>query len=156
MNTASEAAAGVKGEILEDVTVPAGSPWGRKVAKGEHIRFIDVEGKQALDFLCYDAADPSDRYNAGNTMKMAANIFLTKGTVLWSDRGRKMMTILEDTCGFHDTIGGCCSSALSYCVRLCTSFSCMPLRAFSTFVMSSSKAWKYLPSSRNTFPGGSV
>lgn len=113
MSTASAAAASVSGEVLEDVTVPAGSPWGRRIAKGERIRFIDLEGKQAVDFLCYDAADPSDRYNAGNTMKMGANIFLGKGTVLWSDRGRKMMTVVEDTCGFHDTIGGCCSSEMN-------------------------------------------
>jgi uncharacterized protein YcgI (DUF1989 family) len=24
-----------------------------------------------------------------------------------------MFTVIDDTCGFHDTIGGCCSSALN-------------------------------------------
>jgi len=103
----------IAGDILEDVTVPAGSPWGRKVNQGERIRIIDLQGKQAVDFLCYDTADPSDRYNAANTMKMSANIFIRKGTVLWSDRGQRMMTVVEDTCGFHDTIGGCCSSEMN-------------------------------------------
>jgi len=103
----------IAGTILEDVVVPAGSPWGRKLSKGQHLRIIDLEGKQAVDFLCYDAADPKDRYNAPNTMKMEGNIFLKKGTVLWSDRGRRMMRIVEDTCGFHDTIGGCCSAEMN-------------------------------------------
>jgi uncharacterized protein len=103
----------IAGTILEDVVVPAGSPWGRKLSKGQHVRIIDLEGKQAVDFLCYDAADPKDRYNAPNTMKMEGNIFLKKGTVLWSDRGRHMMRIVEDTCGFHDTIGGCCSAEMN-------------------------------------------
>jgi uncharacterized protein len=103
----------IAGTILEDVVVPAGSPWGRKLSKGQHVRIIDLEGKQAVDFLCYDAADPKDRYNAPNTMKMEGNIFLKKGTVLWSDRGRQMMRIVEDTCGFHDTIGGCCSAEMN-------------------------------------------
>ena len=103
----------IAGTILEDVVVPAGSPWGRKLSKGQHLRIIDLEGKQAVDFLCYDAVDPKDRYNAANTMKMEGNIFLKKGTVLWSDRGRRMMRIVEDTCGFHDTIGGCCSAEMN-------------------------------------------
>lgn len=103
----------IVGTILEDVVVPAGSPWGRKLSKGQHLRIIDLEGKQAVDFLCYDAVDPKDRYNAANTMKMEGNIFLKKGTVLWSDRGRRMMRVVEDTCGFHDTIGGCCSAEMN-------------------------------------------
>ena len=45
----------IAGTILEDVVVPAGSPWGRKLSKGQHLRIIDLEGKQAVDFLCYDA-----------------------------------------------------------------------------------------------------
>jgi urea carboxylase-associated protein 1 len=103
----------ISGTIVEDTVVPAGKPWGRLIRKGEHVRIIDLEGRQAVDFLCYDAADPTDRYNASNTMKMAKNIFLTKGTTLWSDRAKKMMTVVEDTCGHHDTIGGCCSSEMN-------------------------------------------
>jgi urea carboxylase-associated protein 1 len=99
--------------IVEDVVVPAGQPWGRRLSKGQHVRIIDLEGKQAVDFLCYDAEDRTDRYNAANTMKMGANIFLKKGSILWSDRGRRLMRVVEDTCGFHDTIGGCCSSEMN-------------------------------------------
>jgi urea carboxylase-associated protein 1 len=103
----------VLGKIIEDKTVAAGSPWGRIILKGEHLRFIDLHGKQAVDFLCYDAADPSDRYNAPNTMKLGANIFISKGSSLWSDRAQKLMTVVDDTCGRHDTIGGCCSSEMN-------------------------------------------
>ena len=38
----------------------AGSPWGRIVKKGQRLRIIDLEGRQAVDFLCYDAADPRE------------------------------------------------------------------------------------------------
>jgi len=100
----------IEGKILEDTVVPAGSPWGRKLSAGERLRIIDLEGKQAVDFLCYNANDLSDRYNAANTMKVGGNIFVGKGSVLYSDRGRRLMTVVEDTCGFHDTIGGCCSA----------------------------------------------
>lgn len=95
--------------IIEDTTVPACEPWSAKLKKGEYVRFIDLEGKQAIDFLCYSQADPTDRYNAANTLKLNKNIYVGKGTVLWSVRANKMMTVVDDTCGRHDTIFGACS-----------------------------------------------
>ncbi len=95
--------------IHEDTIVPACEPWSARVRKGDRLRLIDLEGRQAVDFLCYSAADPADRYNAANTMKLNKNIYLGQGSVLWSLRARKMMTIVEDTCGSHDTLYGCCS-----------------------------------------------
>ena len=108
-----QAATAMAGNIIEDVILPPGSPWGRVIKQGQHLRIIDLEGLQAVDFLCFDAAEPKDRYNAANTMKLGANIFLTKGSSLWSDRAKKLMTIVEDTCGSHDTIGGCCSAEMN-------------------------------------------
>jgi len=113
MEAKVEGSVTVPGTVVQDVIVEAGSPWGRIVKQGQHLRIIDLEGRQAVDFLCYDAADPGDRYNAANTMKLGANIFVTKGSVLWSDRAKKMMAVLEDTCGYHDTLGGCCSSEMN-------------------------------------------
>ena len=52
---------------------------------------------------------PAERYNAANTIKLNHNIYLGKGCSLWSVRARKMMTIIEDSCGAHDTLYGCCS-----------------------------------------------
>ena len=95
--------------IHEDTIVPACTPWSARIQKGGRLRLIDLEGRQAVDFLCYNAADPADRYNAANTIKLNHNIYLGAGCVLWSLRARKMMTIVEDTCGSHDTLYGCCS-----------------------------------------------
>ena len=96
--------------ICEDVIVPACEPWSIKMSQGEILRIIDLEGQQAVDFLCYNADDPRDRYNAANTIKLNRNIYLGKGSELWSVRARKMMTIIEDTCASsHDTLYGCCS-----------------------------------------------
>ncbi|MFO1188165.1 MAG: DUF1989 domain-containing protein [Alphaproteobacteria bacterium] len=103
----------VVGQVIEDVTIAPGKPWGRVVKAGQHLRIIDLQGQQAVDFLCYDAADPHDRYNAANTMKLASSIYVEKGTTLWSDRARKLMTVVGDSCGRHDTIGGCCSAEIN-------------------------------------------
>ena len=96
--------------VLEDTVVAPGGDWARVVRRGERLRIVDLEGKQAVDFLCYTAADPSERYNAADTMKYAGTIFLTTGHGVYSDMGRRIFTIVADTCGRHDTIGGCCSA----------------------------------------------
>lgn len=100
------------GEIIEDTVVAAGHPWSGRIAKGEYLRLIDLEGQQAIDFLCYNADDPSERYHAPNSIKIPGQIYLSKGSILRSVLARPMMTIVEDTCGGHDTIFGCCSFAL--------------------------------------------
>jgi urea carboxylase-associated protein 1 len=104
----------VKGPILYDQVVPPGQPWGRIIQKGDILRLVDLEGQQAVDFLCYNARNPAERYNAADTMKIQDNIFLGKGTALYSGMGNKLFTVIADTCGRHDTIGGCCSAESNF------------------------------------------
>ncbi len=91
-------------------TIAPGAPWSRIIAEGQTLRIIDSNGQQAVDFLCYNARDFSERYHAPNTIKKAGHILLTVGDVLYSDRARPLFTITADTFGGHDTIGGCCSA----------------------------------------------
>ena len=105
-----------------DDVVPAGAPWSGVVRAGEHLRITDLEGNQGVDFLCYNAADPLERYHAPNTLKAAKTLRLTTGYSLLSDEARPIFTIVADTVGYHDTIGGCCSAhsnALLYGVADC-------------------------------------
>jgi urea carboxylase-associated protein 1 len=105
-----ERAATVTGTVVSDEIVPAGGRWSHELAAGTHLRIIDLEGRQAVDFLCWDAVDPSVRYNAANTIKLNRSIFIGKGSRLYSDKVEPMMSVVDDTVGLHDTIGGCCSS----------------------------------------------
>jgi len=91
--------------------VPAQHPWSHTIKAGSYLRITDAEGQQAIDFLCYNASDLSDRYNAMNTIKVARNAFIGLGTVLYSDSGLPLFTVVEDSIGKHDTIYGCCSAA---------------------------------------------
>ena len=97
-------------KILVDQIVPPGKPWSGIVKKGQILSIIDLKGQQAVDFLCYSAENPEERYNAPNTIKASKTLRLTKGHILFSDKARPIFTIIEDSCGTHDTIGGCCSS----------------------------------------------
>lgn len=95
--------------VLDEI-VPAGKPWSGVIERGQRLRIVDLEGRQAVDFLCYNARDPEERYHAPNTIKASGTISLTKGHVLYSDIARPLFTIVEDSFGSHDTIGGCCSA----------------------------------------------
>jgi uncharacterized protein len=96
--------------VVLDEVIPAKMPWSGIVKKGQHLRIIDLEGRQAVDFLCYNANDTVERYFAPNTIKAAGTISLTKGHVLYSDQAQALFTIVEDSYGSHDTIGGACSA----------------------------------------------
>ena len=100
----------VEGTISEDREVRPGTGWSAIVPGGSVLRIVDLEGRQAVDFLCYDAADHTERYNAADSMKVAGTILLTTGHRLLSDMSRALFTIVADTYGRHDTIGGCCSA----------------------------------------------
>ena len=98
-----------QGRVIEDMTVPVRAPWSARIARGDMLRLIDLEGQQAIDFLCFNAENPTERYHAANTIKVPGNIYVGEGTVLRSSLARPMMTVVADTCGRHDTIFGCCS-----------------------------------------------
>jgi urea carboxylase-associated protein 1 len=100
---------GVVSIVLDEV-VAARQPWGGRIARGQTLRITDLEGQQAVDFLCYDAADPGERYSATNTLKVQGRIYIEQGTVLYSDSGLALMSVVADTVGRHDTIYGCCSN----------------------------------------------
>lgn len=90
-------------------TVLAGDGWIREIKAGEIFRIVDLEGNQAVDTLFYNARDTSERYSATDTIVEQRNIYLTTGTTLLSNLRNPMLTIVADTCGRHDTLGGACA-----------------------------------------------
>jgi uncharacterized protein len=100
-------------EILRR-TIEAGGRFSTRLETRDVLRVVDLHGQQAVDFLAFAAELPADRYNAANTMKMNGTIYLDKGKRLYSDRAEVLLTIVEDTVGRHDTIGGCCSAASNF------------------------------------------
>lgn len=110
------------GTVHLDETVAMGRPWAGIVDVGQTLRIIDLEGHQGVDFLCYNAERPEERYHAPNTLKACLTLKLSRGHVLYSDEARPLFTIADDTYGGHDTIGGCCSApsnAMLYDVQDC-------------------------------------
>jgi urea carboxylase-associated protein 1 len=98
-----------KAELLFDLTVAAGDGWIGEVPVGGSFRITDLEGNQAVDTLFYDARDYANRYSAVDTIREQGAVYLTTGSVLRTVNGDALATIVADTCGRHDTIGGACS-----------------------------------------------
>ncbi|HEY6079317.1 MAG TPA: urea amidolyase associated protein UAAP2 [Polyangiaceae bacterium] len=93
-----------------DQVVLAGDGFTHVVKQGQTFRIVDLEGNQAADTLFYDAHEPSNRYSAVDTVREQGSIYLTTGTKLISSEGDVLMTIVADTCGRHDTLGGACAA----------------------------------------------
>jgi len=96
-------------QALFDQVVESGAGFTRVIARGQTLRIVDLEGNQAVDTLFYNAADPLERYSAVDTIQRQRNLYLGVGTQLISTDGNPMLTIVADTCGRHDTLGGACA-----------------------------------------------
>ena len=90
-------------------TIPAGDSFVHALTAGQFVRIVDLEGNQAVDTLFYSAHNYADRYSAQDTIRHQGNIYLTTGTKLRSTLRNTLLTIVADTCGRHDTLGGACS-----------------------------------------------
>jgi len=97
-------------QAVYDQIVPAGEPWIHEIRQGQYFRIVDMAGNQAADTLFFNAHDYEERYSAQDTIRAQGNIYLTTGTQLMSSQGHVLLTIVADTCGRHDTLGGACAT----------------------------------------------
>jgi urea carboxylase-associated protein 2 len=91
--------------VLEE-PLRGGQMWSRVLRRGQTLRLTDVEGGAAVAALFYNAEDTSERYNMPDTLKAQQIARLTSGFVLYSDMGRVLCSVTEDSVGWHDTITG--------------------------------------------------
>src|SRR5439155_11082114 len=84
------------GKVLQDAVIAPNDNWSAVLTPRQTLRIVDLEGKQAVDFLCYNANDVADRYNAADTMKYNKNVYLGGGHGIYSVRATKL---------FHDRGG---------------------------------------------------
>ena len=90
--------------------IGAGDYWMHVVQRGDTLRILDVEGNQAADTLFFNADDPHERYSATDTIREQGNVYIGAGTTILSDQCRPMLTVVADTVGRHDTLGGACAT----------------------------------------------
>src|ERR1700751_4883626 len=105
------------GAILLDEIVPARAPWSAVVRRGDVLTIVDVGGNQSGDCLLYNAHDPAERYSVPDTIAWSGNVYVRTGTVLRSNEGNPLATVVANEIDRQDTIGGACgkeSNTLRY------------------------------------------
>ena len=80
-----------------------------ELAKGQQLRVIDLEGEQVADLIAFNRSDKTEWLSSGRSIDYANRIYLTKGDILYSNRSRPMLTIVEDDVGRHDFLLTPCS-----------------------------------------------
>ncbi|MFI6094899.1 urea amidolyase associated protein UAAP2 [Lentzea sp. NPDC051213] len=99
----------VAGELLLDERVAPNTSWSAVVKAGHVLTIVDVGGNQSGDCLLYNAADTEERYSVPDTLAWQGNAYVRTGTVLRSNLGSPLMTVVGNEIDRQDTIGGACS-----------------------------------------------
>lgn len=99
-------------EILWEETLQPGATWSHVLKRGTALRITDMEGGANAGAIFYNFEMPVERFNMPDTLKAQHIARLTKGFVLYSDMGRILCSVTEDSVGWHDPIGGCSNASL--------------------------------------------
>jgi uncharacterized protein YcgI (DUF1989 family) len=89
--------------------IPPRSGTAFRLQAGATLIVIDPQGSQVADLLAFNADDPGEVISSGRTLDYAETIYLTTGHILYSNRSRPLLTIIDDTVGTHDFLLTPCS-----------------------------------------------
>jgi len=92
--------------VLWEEHVPGGGHWSARLRRGNTLRLTDLHGGANVALLLYNQHEKVERYNMPDTLKAQHTAFLTRGHVCYSDMGRVLCAVSDDTCGWHDTVCG--------------------------------------------------
>ena len=93
--------------ILLDEVLPGGARWSKIIKRGDKLRISTEDGLGSLSAMFYNADNTAERFNSADTVKLQHNAYFCKGRVLYSELGRVLFSITEDTTeGLFDAIAG--------------------------------------------------
>ena len=92
--------------IRFEEVVPPGANWSHVLKRGTTLRLTDLEGGANVSALFYNFELLVERLNLPDTLKCQHTARLTNGHCLYSDMGRILVSITNDTCGWHDPLAG--------------------------------------------------
>jgi urea carboxylase-associated protein 2 len=92
--------------VIYSEPLRGGQTWSRIIRRGQVLRLVDTQGGANPAGLFYNAAAPLERYDMPGTLKAQHTARLTAGYCIYSDMGRVLLSVIDDTSGWHDTITG--------------------------------------------------
>jgi uncharacterized protein len=87
-------------------TIAGGGYASKVLARGTRIRLTDLEGDACANVALFSATGPFERLSVADTVKVEWNAYLSAGSLLLSDQGRVLASIVEDSSTRHDTMAG--------------------------------------------------
>jgi uncharacterized protein YcgI (DUF1989 family) len=103
----------VAGNIVKEWIIPAREYSAFTMRRGQTLRFVDIEGKQVPDLVCFKESDLTDHLNMGNSLLLNKRRELRQGDVLYSVVCNPMMTITGYSNEQSYSYGPMCSEELN-------------------------------------------
>ena len=69
---------------------------------GDRLTVLDPCGEQVSDLYLVAAVDLAEVFSSGRTTDYGSSIYVSTGSLLYSNRSRAMAEVVEDTVGVHD------------------------------------------------------
>jgi len=99
-------------KVDRETRIPAATGAGLRVAAGEYLQVVDVEGRGCGDVFALAAGDPTEYLSASHTRVQVDRLFPQVGQSFFSSRRRPMLQLEEDrTPGVHDMLFAACDPA---------------------------------------------
>ena len=86
--------------------VPGGNHFSCLARRGTLLRVSDAGGGANASLSLVNFAQTTERLNIPDTLKGQHTAMITRGHVLYSDMGRALCSLVEDTVGWHDALCG--------------------------------------------------
>lgn len=98
--------------LIYSEVFPGGAHWSIRMRAGNALRLVDIEGGANVAMLMFNPENPLEKYNMPDTLKGQHTFKLSLHNTLYSDMGRAICSIVEDSFGWHDTAMGTCNRTL--------------------------------------------
>jgi uncharacterized protein len=102
----------MESSVLYREILVGGGTWSHVLKRGTSLRITDIDGNANVAAYLLNFENPSERFNLPDTLKAQHTAKLRAGHVFFSDMGRVLCSITEDTVGWHDPIAGMSNAAL--------------------------------------------
>ena len=80
-----------------------------EVHAGEYVQIEDIQGCQVSDFLAFHRDRPSIGISTTVTRALVDGLFPLPGQGIYDGEGNRLLELVEDTVGRHDTFGIACN-----------------------------------------------
>jgi aminomethyltransferase len=80
-----------------------------ELSAGEYVQIEDIQGCQVSDFLAFHKERPGVGISTTVTRALVDGLFPLPGQGIYDAEGNKLLELVEDTVGRHDTFGIACN-----------------------------------------------